>query len=364
VTTLSTASDTANPHRVVDGGSFRQAVLHRPNDMRVEQVSMPHLEPGDVLLRIDAALLCGTDVRIFEGRKQRNVTFPTVLGHEFAGTVVDANGPLPDTVAMGDQVAVYPLVTCGVCAACRKGHENICRNRKAFGYQLTGGLSQYVHVPAVARQNMVPVHGVPATQAAIIEPVACAYNGQKLAGMSRAETALIVGCGPLGLIHIGLAKQAGVQRVAAVDPIGARREAATRFGADLVLEPGSDAAETLNEFSSGGIDVLVMAIGRIDALTPYLGCLAPGASISVFAGFGADAELAVSANDVHYNEWTIVGASSCRLDGFHAVAPMVASGALPVADLIGTQLPLEQAVEALDLAGSGADMRVGVDPWA
>jgi L-iditol 2-dehydrogenase len=107
-----------------------------------------------------------------------------------------------------------------------------------------------------------------------------------------------------------------------------------------------------------------MAIGRIDALTPYLGCLAPGASVSVFAGFGADADLAVSANDVHYNEWNIVGASSCRLDGFHAVAPIVASGSIPVAELIGTQLPLDRAVEALDLAGSGADMRVGVDPWA
>jgi len=362
VTTTSTSIDATAPERA--GGEFRQAVLHRPNDLRVEQASVPALQPGDILLRVDAALLCGTDVRIFTGRKHRNVTFPTVLGHEFAGTVVDANGPLPDEIAMGDQVAVYPLVTCGVCAACRKGHENICRNRRAFGYQLTGGLSQYVHVPAVARQNLVPVRGVPPTQAAIIEPVACAYNGQKLAGMANAQTALVVGCGPLGLIHVGLAKNLGVEKVAAVDPIAGRRAMATRFGADLVLAPGDDTAATLNDFTDGGIDVLVMAIGRIDALTPYLGCLAPGASISVFAGFGADAELAVSANDVHYNEWTIVGASSCRLDGFHAVAPMVASGALPVAELIGTQLPLDRAAEALDLAASGADMRVGVDPWA
>ncbi|GAB5895212.1 alcohol dehydrogenase catalytic domain-containing protein [Mycolicibacterium mageritense] len=343
---------------------FRQAVLYRPNDIRIESAAMPVLQPGDVLLRVDAALLCGTDVRIYEGRKQKNVTFPSVLGHEFAGTVVDANGPLPDGIGMGDQVAVYPLVTCGRCAACLRGHENICRNRKAFGYQLTGGLSQYVHVPAVARQNLVPVPGVPATQAAIIEPVACAYNGQKLAGMSKAQTALIVGCGPLGLIHTGLAKSLGVEKVAAVDPIAGRREMATRFGADLVLEPGPDTAAALDDFTDGGIDVLVMAIGRIDALTPYLANLAPGARVSVFAGFGADADLAVSANDVHYNEWTIVGASSCRLDGFHAVAPMVASGQLPVAELIGTQLPLDQAVEAISLAGSGADMRVGVDPWA
>ena len=364
MTTTSTSPATTSAVAAAHGGSMRQAVLHQPNDLRIEQVPIPELEPGDVLLRVEAALLCGTDVRIHQGRKQRNVTFPTVLGHEFAGTVVEANGPLPIGVAMGDQVAVYPLVTCGACVACRKGHENICRNRKAFGYQLTGGLSQYVRVPAVARQNLVPVPGVSAGEAAIIEPVACAYNGQKLAGMSRAETALIVGCGPLGLIHVGLAKTFGVEKVAAVDPIAGRRDMALRFGADLVLEPGPDTADTLNDFTDGGIDVLVMAIGRIDALTPYLGCLAPGASVSVFAGFGADAELAVSANDVHYNEWNIVGASSCRLDGFHAVAPMVAGGTLPVAQLIGTQLPLNQAVEALDLAASGADMRVGVDPWA
>lgn len=362
MTTTSTSID-ANAAELHSGG-FRQAVLHQPNDLRVEHASMPTLQPGDILLRVDAALLCGTDVRIYEGRKQRNVTFPTVLGHEFAGTVVDANGPLPVGIAMGDQVAVYPLVTCGVCAACRKGHENICRNRRAFGYQLTGGLSQYVHVPAVARENLVPVHGVSAAHAAIIEPVACAYNGQQLAGMAKAQTALVVGCGPLGLIHVGLAKNLGVEKVAAVDPIAGRRSMATRFGADLVLEPGDDAAAALNDFTDGGIDVLVMAIGRIDALTPYLGCLSPGASISVFAGFGADADLAVSANDVHYNEWTIVGASSCRLDGFHAVAPLVASGSLPVAELIGTQLPLDRAPEALALARSGTDMRVGVDPWA
>jgi L-iditol 2-dehydrogenase len=364
VTTTSAPTDSAPAVPATNGGTLRQAVLHRPNDLRIEQVPIPDLAPGDVLLRVDAALLCGTDVRIYQGRKQKNVSFPTVLGHEFAGTVVDANGPLPEGVSMGDQVAVYPLVTCGVCAACRKGRENICQSRRAFGYQLTGGLSQFVRVPAEARRNLVPVPGVPATEAAVIEPVACAYHGQKLAGMARAQTALIVGCGPLGLIHAGLAKNFGVQKVAAVDPIAGRRAMATRFGADLVLEPGPAAAGTLNEFSDGGIDVLVMAIGRIDALTPYLGCLAPGASVSVFAGFGADAELAVSANDVHYNEWKIVGASSCRLDGFHAVAPMVAAGTLPVAELIGTQLPLDRAVEALDLAGSGADMRVGVDPWA
>ena len=109
MTTTSASAAAAAPSAPATGGTLRQAVLHRPNDLRIEEVPIRELQPGDVLLRVDAALLCGTDVRIYQGRKQKNVTFPTVLGHEFAGTVVDANGPLPDGVAMGDQVAVYPL---------------------------------------------------------------------------------------------------------------------------------------------------------------------------------------------------------------------------------------------------------------
>jgi L-iditol 2-dehydrogenase len=106
-----------------------------------------------------------------------------------------------------------------------------------------------------------------------------------------------------------------------------------------------------------------MAIGRTDALTPYLRCLAPGARVSVFAGFAADAELAVLANDVHYNEWTFVGASSCRLNGFHSVAALIASGRLEVRDLLGSEFGLEDAPRALSAAASGTDLRVGINPW-
>jgi len=343
---------------------MRHAVLSAPLDLRIEEVDVPALEPGDVLVQVDATLLCGTDLRIYNGTKSKNVSFPTVLGHEFAGHVVDSNGPLPEGLALGTQVCVYPIVSCGECAACRKGHENICRNREAFGYQLSGGLAQFVRVPARAVRNLVPLPGVSAAEAAIVEPTACAYNAQKLVRTTDAETLLVVGCGPLGLLHIRLAKALGVPRVAAVDPIAGRREVAAASGADLVLAPGESTAAEIAEWSKGGVDVLIMAIGRTDAFTPYTSALAPGARVSVFAGFPSSAELSVVANDIHYNEWEIVGASSCRLDGFHAVAALIADGRLHVADLIGTQLPLDRTSEALELAASGKDMRVGVDPWA
>ncbi|MEZ5090672.1 MAG: alcohol dehydrogenase catalytic domain-containing protein [Micropruina sp.] len=115
---------------------------------------------------------------------------------------------MPEGVAIGDQVCVYPLVPCGECVACRKSHPNICRNRVAFGYQLPGGLSQYIVVPADARQNIVALPGVSAAEAALAEPPACALNGQNLAKVAGRRPSWSAGCGPLGLMHIRLAGRA------------------------------------------------------------------------------------------------------------------------------------------------------------
>src|SRR3954464_8676115 len=213
---------------------MRHALLSAPLDLKVEEVDVPTLDPGDVLLQVDATLLCGTDLRIYNGTKSKNVSFPTVLGHEFAGHVVDSNGPPPEGLAVGTQACVYPIVACGECAACRKGHENICRNREAFGYQLSGGLAQFVRVPARAVRNLVPLPGVSAAEAAIVEPTACAYNAQKLVRTTQADSMLVVGCGPLGLLHIRVAKARAASRVAAVDPIEGLRVVAAASGPPLV----------------------------------------------------------------------------------------------------------------------------------
>jgi L-iditol 2-dehydrogenase len=164
-------------------------------------------------------------------------------------------------------------------------------------------------------------------------------------------------------MHIRLAKAQGVKTVFAVDPNTARHQIARNSGADHVFAPGQDVADKVFGLTDGGVDVVIMAVGRNDALTPYLRILAPGARISAFAGFNSGDVLDIPANDIHYNEYEVVGASSCRLENFQTVAPMVASGQLQVADLVGTQLSLEQVHEAFELVASGKDLRVGVDPW-
>lgn len=343
---------------------MKQAILNGPLDMAIQDTEAPSLEPGDCLLRVESALVCGTDIRIYEGKKKKNVTYPTVMGHEFSGTVVQSNGPLPEGLELGDLVAVYPIVPCGRCAACVRGRENICRNRMAFGYQIPGGFAEYVHVPAAAMRagNLVKVNGVHPNSAAVIEPLACAYNGLKLIDAPVAKALLVVGCGPLGLMHIRLARALGVEQIVAVDPSEQRLKVAAESGARLTLTPEANTAREIRDFIGGdGVDAMVVAVGRADAFEPYLDALAPGAKVNLFAGFptGEDV-LAVSANEVHYNEYSLVGSSSCHLSDFEAVATMVADGTLQVDDLVTTTLPIEETVAALEAAKAGQDLRVGI----
>ena len=153
-------------------------------------------------------------------------------------------------------------------------------------------------------------------------------------------------------------------RVAAVDPIEGRREVAAASGADLVLPPGDDDRGRDRRVEQGRRRRAHHGDRPDRRVHPYLGAWPPAPGSGCSPGSRRAQSSPVVANDIHYNEWEIVGASSCRLDGFHAVAGLIADGRLQVADLIGSQLPLDRTGEALELAASGKDMRVGVDPWA
>jgi L-iditol 2-dehydrogenase len=345
--------------------TMKRAVLRAPNDLEIETVPIPALEPGDVLLRVESALICGTDLRIFDGTKTKNVVYPSVLGHEFAGEIVASEGELPGGLALGDRVAVYPLVQCGTCASCERGRGNICRNRLAFGYQIDGGFAEYVRIPAVAVQggNLVAVGDTPADVAAVIEPLACAYNGQRLIDAENAGSMLVIGSGPLGQLHIRLARALGVETIVAVDPASHRREIALNSGASAALDPAEMTQQRVDELTGGvGFDTMVVAVGRADAMEPYLQMLAPGGRVNVFAGFptGTDS-VTIPANAVHYNETMIVGSSSCQLSDFRKVAELVRSGAIAADGLVTAHLPIDQLEQGLERARKGIDLRISID---
>jgi L-iditol 2-dehydrogenase len=303
-------------------------------------------------------------VRIYEGKKKKNVTYPTVMGHELSGTIVDSNGQLPHDLEKGDLVAVYPLVPCGRCVACLRGRENICRSRVAFGYQLPGGFGEYVRIPKIAvdNGNLVKVNGIKPDTAALIEPLSCAFNGLSLIDAASAHALLVVGCGPLGLMHIRLARTLGIPKIIAVDPSEQRLAVAKESGAHLVLPPGETTVANIRSFTDGaGVDAFVVAVGRSDAFEPYLDALAPGAKVNLFAGFPTGEDiLRVPANEVHYNEYSLVGSSSCHLSDFQHVASLVANGSLQVDDLVTTRVGIDDVVQGIEAAKAGRDLRVSV----
>ncbi|MER3387341.1 alcohol dehydrogenase catalytic domain-containing protein [Microcella pacifica] len=343
---------------------MKQAILRGPRQLVVEDVPIPALEEGEALIRVESALVCGTDLRIFDGTKTKNVSYPSVLGHEFAGTIVDVKGVGSEVPAVGERVAVYPIVPCGSCAACTRGRENICRNRMAFGYQIPGGFSEFVKVPAIAVRNgnMVPVGSLSADSAAVVEPLACALNGQLLIDTPAAKSLLIVGSGPLGLLHARLGRALGVPAIMTVDPAAHRRAAALESGADSALSPEEVTQEAVAAFTDGaGFDTVVVAVGRADAVEPYLDKLAPAARVSLFAGFptGQDT-LRLSANDIHYNEYTFVGGSSCHLSNFTRITELISSGALDAGGLVTSHLPIDAAEAAIEQARTGNDLRIAI----
>ena len=280
---------------------MKAARLHAPNDLRLDRVPDPTPEPGDLIVRVHAATVCGTDVRIVTGRKTAGIRYPAILGHEFAGTVVASRTPL---FAAGDPVCVDPAIACGTCACCQRGLENLCLNLVAMGYELDGAFAEYIRVPAagVASGNVVPMPAdLSFAEAALAEPLACVINGQDKVGLCRGDVVAVLGAGPIGLLHVALARLSGARRILVSEPNPTRRQAALAAGADIAVDPAVDDVEAaVRALSDGlGADVAIAAIGVTALAALALRLVRPRGRISLFAGFARGETASLDVNLLH-----------------------------------------------------------------
>jgi len=346
---------------------MRAAVFVGPGPLLVRDVPRPRLEPGDLLVQPTACGICGTDVRITEGRKSRGVRTPSILGHEFAGRVVEARDPVAGDWSVGDGVAVQPVVSCGRCPDCLRQAENRCAHRQAAGYEWDGGLAEYVRIPAIAvqRGNVARLPGRLALQAAALaEPLAAVLNGQERSTVSVGDAVLVLGAGPIGLLHLQVARARGARLVIISEPAAARRAAALALGADIVLDPGAeDVAATARRATGGlGCDVVIVAVGAPQLVPDGLAALRRGGRINLFAGFDPGTSVALDPNRVHYDEVQITGASASSRLQFALALDLLASGRVVSEPLISHVLPLERVNEGLELVRSGAGLKVLIQP--
>lgn len=345
---------------------MKAIVLRKPGEFGPEVVSDPRPGAGEILLRVKACALCGTDIRVLEGTKTRGVRYPSIIGHEFAGAVEEVGRDVKG-FRRGDRVSVAPVMACHACRYCMEARENACRNRAAIGYEYDGGFAELVCLPARAVEygHVVRIpDGIGFDEAALAEPLACCINGIRKADVGLGDIVLVVGAGPIGLMHLQLARAAGAGVVLVSEPNPRRREEAGRFGADRVVDPATENLREIVLAASGGLgaDALIMAIGVPGIVNDLLKLVRKGGRLNLFAGFPDAGATTIEANLIHYNEIVVNGTSAAtRLDYLTAVS-MIASRRVHVKDLVTHRLGLDDFHEAYDLHRAGAGLKLVIEP--
>ncbi len=343
---------------------MKAAVLRGPNDLALTTIATPQAGAGDLVLRVRAATVCGTDLRILTGKKSKGVRFPSVIGHEFAGTIVEV-GTGVTAWRVGDRVCVDPVVPCRACAYCKTGRENVCQNRQAIGYEFDGAFAEFVRIPAIALQagNVFRVpEGMDFEAAALAEPLACCINGQRNAGIALGDTVLVLGAGPIGLMHAGLAKAAGARQVIVSEPNAARREAARQRGVDAVCDPSVESLAAVVKARTDGLgaDVAILAIGVPALVDEAFSAVRKGGHVNLFAGFSTGATATIDVNLIHYNELVVTGASALSRHDYEIALNLLAAGRLDAGSLITHRFGIDEALGAFEEAGSGRALKVAL----
>ena len=343
---------------------MRAAVLRAPGDIRVEDWPDPVAGPGELVLRVGAAAICGTDVRIFRGKKAKGVRFPTVLGHEFAGQVVSVGAGLAE-FKVDDCVGVDPVYPCGRCAYCLLGRENVCLNRQAMGYEFDGAFAEFVRIPAVGvvRGNVFRLPaGIDWAHAALAEPLGCVLNGQANMGVELGDCVVILGAGPIGILHLKVAFLSGARQVIVVEPNAARRAVADRLGATTVNPTSADVLAAVRQATGGlGADAVIVAIGVPAVANQALTFARKGGRINLFAGFSVGDMPPIDVNLIHYNELVVTGASALMRRHYRTALDLIASGRLDVSDLVTHRLPLAEFGRAIAAAEAGEGLKIVVE---
>lgn len=341
---------------------MKAAVFHEPGRITVEDLPTPSVGRDDVLVRVRAASICGTDLRILRnGHFKLPPGTPRVLGHEVAGEVVEVGSDVT-AVSVGDRVSVTPNVGCGRCRWCRQGLNNMCPDYEAFGITLDGGFEEYLRVPgfAVARGNLF---GLPAglsyQAAALLEPFSCCVRGQDALRVGADDTVVVMGTGPIGLFHVMLAKLVGAHTVIASNLTAARLEAAKAAGADIVVEAQSeDLAAVVDDVTAGrGADVVITCVSSPAVQAQAVELLGTHGRANFFAGLGSGEGVAIDTNRLHYRGITLTGTTGSSNADYERALRLAGEGRVSFDGLVSRTFSVEQVEDALEHAGSGNGMK-------
>jgi 2-desacetyl-2-hydroxyethyl bacteriochlorophyllide A dehydrogenase len=318
----------------------------RPGQVDIREIDTPAVGPDEVLVRVRAAGICGTDLHMYDGGWV--TTFPLIPGHEFAGEIA-ARGSEVKGLAVGQPVAVNPCLYCGTCMSCREGRFNFCEGLKVYGDALPGGFAEYV---AVTHSCIHPCGGLSLEEASVIEPISCGVHALSRAGRVLGGKVLLFGCGTQGLILLQLARLNGAGSVTAVDRYRGKLALAEKMGATRTFLADDSLEKNLSQ--AGPFDLLIDATGQprvIEGLVRHAG---NGATLLYFGVCPPDAAITVRPFEVFRRELKIYGSFSLSGD-FETALRLAQSGVIDVKSLITHRLPLSEFVQGLHFMRSASE---------
>jgi L-iditol 2-dehydrogenase len=342
------------------------AVYYAPNDLRVESRPIPTLAPGEALLKVESATICGTDLRILGGgHRYYGAGVVRVPGHEVVGRIVAV---ADDTVgvSVGTRVFVAPNMAVGFSRQAVRGDNNLSQNFAAFGITQDGAFAEYLRIPsaAILQGNLIPIgETVDGAATALIEPFACVLRGQKPLHIDVGEVVVVMGAGPIGTMHVMLAKLHGAGHIIVSEPQAERRTQVLAFGADIAVPPDELAAAVQAASGGNGADAIIVATPVHAALEAATGIAAIGGRINFFGGLPKDKPtIALDANAVHYKELIVTGTTACSTADCHQAAAIVLSGRVNLGTMVNARYPLHEALAAFEAAKDRLSLKIAIEP--
>jgi len=336
-------------------------------------VQKPAINKSEMLLKVKACAICGTDIKLDRGSSTKltkhgikNMTFPRITGHEFAG-VIEETGSDVTGFKSGERVNVSPVIPCMDCRFCRAGHKEMCDNKIIIGFDIDGGFAEYVRIPEIAIRSGCVHRMADDTgfeEATFVEPLAVVLNSQEITGVKPQDSILIIGAGPVGLLQIQAARNTGVSKIMVADISEERLNFAGKFGAGLLIDNKTDnlVGRVTRETNGDGVDVVLICASAKALFSESLKLAAKLGRINYFAGLSKnDSNVEIDANLVHYNELSITGTSDSTPEQNRRAMEMINSKKIDAKSLITHRFSLEKYYDGLEIARQGKAIKVVIN---
>ncbi len=330
---------------------MKAAVVHGVNDIRIEEYPDPTVGPGEVIVKTRVAGICATDIKTLLGQGIPK-DLPTILGHEVVGEIAEIGMGVHD-LRLGDRVAVYPIAACGTCRYCLQGRHNLCEAEFGLGHGIEGGFAEYVRLP----RQIVAIGGVvkleddfSSEDAVFAEPLSCTLAAARTCRLEKGRSVLVIGAGPMGLMHLKTAKYFGCE-VMIADLIDERLSLAGAMGADYLINSGQvDFKDEVMRLTNGrGADAVIISLGIPSVIGESLKLTARGGVCNIFGGPPAS-EIPLDPRWLHYQEITLTGTFASTPEDFRQCLQLIENKEIIVSDLLSHRFTLDSFLDAVEKA--------------